>query len=109
MKGAWKQFGQEAIWSFERLASPFVRALRRRPLVQLLVGVIYNPVSGELYQAVKGCGARLNGERISVSGATNLGEAMVVSLRVGKKLVFHRVVTYISRASNRRAVGVSNR
>lgn len=37
-----------------------------------LVGVVYNPTTGELYSAVRGQGAYLNGARLSVSSRSNL-------------------------------------
>lgn len=40
-----------------------------------LIGVIYNPVTEELYAAQSGAGAFLNGKRIRVGGARKLDEA----------------------------------
>lgn len=42
----------------------------------LLCGVIYNPISEELYTAERGGGAFLNGERLTVSGVTDLEHAL---------------------------------
>jgi histidinol-phosphatase len=42
---------------------------------EVTVGVIHNPVTGELYSARKGGGARLNGAPIHVSTATDLRES----------------------------------
>lgn len=47
-------------------------------LPQILVAVVYNPFTAELYHAVRGNGAYLNGARLEVSGATTLDRAMVV-------------------------------
>lgn len=47
-------------------------------MVQVVVGVIYNPFSEELYQSVKGGGAFLNGNRLEVSRTTSLDQAIVV-------------------------------
>jgi fructose-1,6-bisphosphatase/inositol monophosphatase family enzyme len=45
-----------------------------------VLGVVYSPCSGEeLFVAVKGQGAYLNGERIHVSTAQTLSDSMVVS------------------------------
>lgn len=44
------------------------------------VGVAYDPLRDELFLAVKGHGAYLNGERIHVSTCASLNDAMVVSL-----------------------------
>lgn len=43
-----------------------------------VVGVVFNPASRELFQAVAGQGAYLNGRRIRVSGVTQLTKALVV-------------------------------
>lgn len=42
------------------------------------VGVVYDPCSDELFQAVRGCGAFVNGCRASSSGCDDLGNAVVV-------------------------------
>jgi len=42
------------------------------------VAVVFNPLTNELYHAVEGSGAFLNGQRISVSGAQRLSDAIVV-------------------------------
>lgn len=44
-----------------------------------IVGVIYDPVSEECFQAVRGGGARLNGAPIRTSGIANLSEAVIAS------------------------------
>ncbi len=44
-----------------------------------VVGVIYNPLSAELFAACKGGGATLNGEPIHVSPINQLGKALVGS------------------------------
>ncbi|MCL2790300.1 MAG: inositol monophosphatase [Desulfobulbus sp.] len=46
---------------------------RGRPMV----GVVYAPMLDELFYAVRGCGARLNDGTISVTGTSNLIEALV--------------------------------
>ncbi len=43
------------------------------------VGVVLNPVSGELFTAVHGQGATLNGKRISVSEEKNISESLLVT------------------------------
>jgi len=50
-------------------------ALRHRE--QFVLGVVYNPVSDQLFSASAGGGAFLNGERIRCSEATDLRDAMV--------------------------------
>lgn len=46
---------------------------------QVVLGVVYNPFTKELYQAVKDGGAFLNGRRLEASRTTLMEEAMVVS------------------------------
>lgn len=53
-------------------------ALTDRDMIPLL-GVVYNPVSGELFAAVQGEGATLNGKKLAVSGTTSLQESVVGS------------------------------
>lgn len=43
----------------------------------VLAGVIFHPISGELFYAEKGGGAFLNGGRIHVSGRSELGESVI--------------------------------
>lgn len=46
---------------------------------KLVVGVVYNPVLDELYEATTGGGARLNGETISCSDATTLSSSIFIT------------------------------
>jgi inositol-phosphate phosphatase / L-galactose 1-phosphate phosphatase len=55
---------------------------KKRPVV----GVVYNPSSKELFLAVRGYGAFLNGKKISASNAKSIKEAMFVS---SSPLFFH--------------------
>jgi len=50
---------------------------------EITVGVIHNPVTGELYTARRGGGAFLNGERIHVSAIAELGGATLVHAGLG--------------------------
>lgn len=43
------------------------------------MGVVYNPILGELYFAKKGSGAFLNGKRISVSGEKELQKSLLAT------------------------------
>jgi len=52
---------------------------------EIAVGVIYNPVTGDLCAARRGAGAFLNGERLKVSSVGELGRATL--LHAGLKLV----------------------
>jgi len=45
---------------------------------QTIVGVVYDPVIGEMFTAIKGGGAQLNGKPISHSECTEIGKALVV-------------------------------
>jgi histidinol-phosphatase len=45
---------------------------------EITVGVVHNPVTGDLYTARRGAGAFLNGDRIQVSGAGDLSRAFMV-------------------------------
>ena len=45
----------------------------------LAVGVVFDPVDGECFSAVRGEGAKLNGEPIRVNDCTALGRAMVAT------------------------------
>jgi myo-inositol-1(or 4)-monophosphatase len=44
---------------------------------EILLGVVYNPISDELFYAEKGKGAYLNGEKISVSGRENISGSLL--------------------------------
>jgi myo-inositol-1(or 4)-monophosphatase len=43
------------------------------------VGVVYNPIMEELFQAVKGHGAKLNQKKIEVSGVSSLNDSLLAS------------------------------
>jgi myo-inositol-1(or 4)-monophosphatase len=45
----------------------------------LAVGVVFNPVSGECFEAERGKGATVNGEPIHVTGCRSLDRAMVAT------------------------------
>ena len=46
---------------------------------KIRVGVVLNPINGELFTAVEGQGAALNGRPISVSGQTEISESLLVT------------------------------
>jgi myo-inositol-1(or 4)-monophosphatase len=52
-------------------------ALRRGG--QIMLGVIYDPVRDQLFHAIRGEGAFLSGQRLRVSGATALNQALVAA------------------------------
>ena len=46
---------------------------------EVVAATVFNPVHGECYTAAKGCGAYLNGQRLHVSGVTELKQALVAA------------------------------
>jgi myo-inositol-1(or 4)-monophosphatase len=46
---------------------------------ELLVGVVYDPMRQELFQAIKGQGARLNGRRLKVSQTSSLNLSLLAT------------------------------
>ena len=46
---------------------------------EIVLGVVLNPVDGQLYTAQRGQGARLNGQPIQVSKATAVSESLLVT------------------------------
>jgi len=50
---------------------------------EITVGVVHNPVTGDLYTASRGAGAFLNGERIRVSGEGSLAQAFFLHAGLG--------------------------
>lgn len=46
---------------------------------QVVVGVVHNPILGETFTAVRGRGAQLNGQPISVTEEADLGSALVAT------------------------------
>lgn len=46
---------------------------------EISVGVVLNPVTGEFFSAIKGQGARLNGNAIAVSDQKQLSESLLVT------------------------------
>lgn len=45
----------------------------------IIVGVILNPVDGELFSAISGHGSELNGNRIGVSGTAMLSDSLLIT------------------------------
>ena len=50
---------------------------------EITVGVVHNPVTGDLYTARRGAGAFLNGERIRVSGKGSMAHAFFLHAGLG--------------------------
>ena len=70
---------------------------------EITVGVVHNPVTGDLYTARRGAGAFLNGERITVSAEVDLARAFLVHAglrtvrRAGRWEEFMRLVDVTDR------------
>lgn len=54
--------------------------------LQVVVGVVHNPILGETFTAVRGRGALLNGQAITTSGESDLGSALVATEVCGPTL-----------------------
>jgi myo-inositol-1(or 4)-monophosphatase len=65
---------------------------------ELLAGVVYAPMMGELFAAEHGAGARRNGERIHVSSVKSTGAAMLCT--GFKPFDYERNARHFARASN---------
>jgi len=64
----------------------------------IICGVVFNPVSGELFSAVKDEGAQLNGQTIRVSDTLEVGESLLVTgfpYNVGE--ILEQIMTRLSR------------
>ncbi|ROT73251.1 hypothetical protein C7M84_008321 [Penaeus vannamei] len=66
---------------------------------EALVGVVYNPVLEQMFTAIKGQGSFLNGEKLSVSGEKELGQALVFS-EIGTSLDPEKVNTVLTNITN---------
>ena len=78
---------------------------------QPVVGVVFNPILGELYEAVRGGGALLNGQPIRVSDTAQLSKA-VVATELGTRrdecfmdACFHRIRTLGQQSRSLRCTG----
>ncbi|MBN1679416.1 MAG: inositol monophosphatase [Anaerolineae bacterium] len=49
------------------------------PDLNPILGVVYDPVHGEMFKAIRGHGATLNGRRLHVSTVNDLGQALVIT------------------------------
>ena len=47
--------------------------------MQVVIGVVHNPILDEMYTAVRGGGAFLNGDPIQASACTQLGAALAIT------------------------------
>ena len=84
----------QAMWILDPVDGTMnlIRGLRRSAVSlalaeggRVVYGAVYNPYAGELFTARLGGGAYLNGDRIHVTAATELAQALVsVGNRAGK-------------------------
>ena len=75
---------------------------------EIVAGVILNPVTGELYTARKGGGARLNGRRVSVSSIGDMWSATFLhaGLRLYRKAgVWDGIVRLVDATERQRGFG----
>jgi len=75
---------------------------------EIVAGVILNPVTGELYAARKGGGARLNGRRVSVSSIGDMWSATFLhaGLRLYRKAgVWDGIVRLVDATERQRGFG----
>lgn len=66
-------------------------------IFQVVVGVVYNPITNELFTAVRGEGSTLNGKPLKVAEESDLGSGLLITeIGVGRdqatvEAVFDRV------------------
>lgn len=75
-------------------------------------GVVLNPLSGDVYTAVRGAGARKNGKPISVSGASSLKDSLIAAGwpydRVNRARLFSEMDTLYVQSQELRALGCAS-
>ncbi|HQU45320.1 MAG TPA: inositol monophosphatase family protein [Pirellulales bacterium] len=74
---------------------------------EVVVGTVYDPVSGECFSAARGRGAWLNGKRLRASGATDLAQALVAVSFSAKVRRDDREIDVMLRAQGTRRMGSS--
>ncbi len=76
---------------------------------QILVGVVYNPFTDELFQAVAGQGAFLNDQAIQVSGKSDLSRALIATgfpyVKEGLEPMVSRVREVLTHCADIRRLG----
>jgi histidinol-phosphatase len=86
------QGGQERRWiidpidgtrNFVRRIPVWATLIALEEQGEIVVGVVHNPVTGELYTARRGSGAWLNGEPLRVSTLAELGDAQLLHADLG--------------------------
>ena len=63
-------------WSNRSMACGDIKSAS---LLQVVVGVVYNPVMDEMFTAIRGKGAFLNGSPIRASSCSQLGSALAIT------------------------------
>ena len=65
-----------------------------------IIGVLYNPVTAELFEASKGNGAKLNNKNIACSSKENLSSMIILNSRSETKKDFGiRILTLLKKLS----------
>jgi len=66
-----------------------------------MLGVIYNPVTGELFTSIKGCGSFINGRKLRVSDNLDLGNSVLSFMLTShySKEDIKRVIDYVGKLS----------
>lgn len=86
------QGGQERRWiidpidgtrNFVRRIPVWATLIALEDQGEIVVGVVHNPVTGELYTARRGSGAWLNGEPLRVSTLAEIGQAQLLHADLG--------------------------
>jgi myo-inositol-1(or 4)-monophosphatase len=64
----------------------------------IICGVVYNPVSGELFSAIQGEGAQLNGRSIAVSATPDIADSLLVTgFPYNVRDILDQIMTRLSR------------
>lgn len=76
---------------------------------QIVMGVVFNPFTDELFHGVKGAGAFLNGEPIEVAGETELNRAIIATgfpyIKEGIRGMVERLYSILTHCADMRRLG----
>ncbi len=80
---------------------------------ELVAGVIYNPITDDLFYTERGQGAYMNNKRIRVSGRTNFGDAVFAcgiphGTREGRSAFVKEIDTMLPKISGLRRMGAAS-
>ena len=75
-----------------------------------MFGIVYNPITKEIWTARRGLGAHYNGEKISVSNCVSLNKALVVQEFYGSnqkknEMMIKNLSTFLPKVSSFRCYG----